>query len=449
MLFVAVPGTAADGHAYVPEALAAGAAAVATERHVPLPAGIAAVAVPCARRALATFAARFYGEPARALRLIGFTGTFGKTSTSAIVKQLLQAGGSRAGLLGSLGASYGHFHDPGNGLTTPAPVELQRALRELAGAGAEAVVMEVTSHALRTERVFGLQFAGGLLSAIQSGEHTDFHGTFEEYVAAKRLFVDYLAPDATLAFDADNAPARDLASAARVGRTIGFSIEGSPAADVLFREVALDFEGARFVVDGPAVHAPLRLRSPLLGPGHLRNVALALTYALGAGISLDVAGEVLTASKALPRRMERYDAAGRTVLDDTAGHPDSFAATFQVAGLLRRAGMTVVYALRGNRGVDINRRNAVALAALCAGHRADRLLITAAVDATSPLDEVTNEEAEAARGALDAAGCPYAWHNTLFGAIRDAIGCTGPGDLIVLTGAQGMNGGRRMIQAYS
>src|SRR5688500_6422197 len=164
-LFVAVPGATEDGHAYVADAIARGAAAIVAERADGIPAGVAHVTVPDSRAALAALAARFHGEPARALRLIGFTGTFGKTSTSDVLCALLAAAGGRAGVRGPPGARFGPFHESGRGLTTPAPVELHRALRGLAGAGADTVIIEVTSHALRMRRVDGLTFSGGLLAA--------------------------------------------------------------------------------------------------------------------------------------------------------------------------------------------------------------------------------------------------------------------------------------------
>ena len=181
--------------------------------------GAVRVTVPDSRAALATLAARFHGEPARSLHLIGFTGTFGKTSTSDILRALLAAAGGRPGVLGSLGARFQSFHEDGRGLTTPAPVELHGALRGLAGAGADTVIMEVTSHALRMRRVDGLTFGGGLLAAIKPGEHTDFHRSYEDYLDAKRLFLRYLSPDAMLAYDADNPGACELA-AARAQRPI-------------------------------------------------------------------------------------------------------------------------------------------------------------------------------------------------------------------------------------
>jgi UDP-N-acetylmuramoyl-L-alanyl-D-glutamate--2,6-diaminopimelate ligase len=445
MLFVAVRGTALDGHAYVGDAVARGAAAIAAERLDGVPPGMATVCVESGRRALATFAARFYEEPARDLRLIGFTGTFGKTSTSEILRALLEAEGARPGVLGSLGARFGTFHDPGTGLTTPAPVELHRALRALGAAGADSVIMEVTSHALRMGRVDGLRFSGGLLAAIRPGEHTDFHHSYAHYVEAKRLFLQYLSADALLAYDADNRAARQLAAEARVARTAGFTLAGRDA-DLIFYDVVVDAAGARFTIEGSLAPGRRTLQSALLGRGHLRNVALALTYALGAGVSLDAAERVLRTLSPLRRRMERYAAGGRTVLDDTAAHPESLAATLEVAAMLPHERTALVYAVRGSRGADINRRNALALADLSAEHGVETLVITSAEDVTGPADRVTPEEASAVKDALHERGRHFVWRDTLRDAIDGALAATRPGDVIVLVGAQGMNAGREIVE---
>lgn len=438
MLFVAVAGTALDGHSYISDALTRGAAAVVSERAVDSP-RVAFLQVPSARRALASMAARFYGEPAHSLEIVGFTGTFGKTSTSDILRQLLAAGGARPGVLGSLGARFGAFYDPGNGLTTPAPVELHRALRGLKEAGANAAIVEVTSHALRMGRVDGLRFAGGLIAAIMPGEHTDFHSTYDDYLAAKRLFLDYLRADALLAYDADNLAAKTLVASARVGRTIGFSLDGNPA-DVCFTDVVTHAQGSAFNVRGE------RLQSALLGRGHLRNVALAVTYALGAGVSMDSVRNVLQTLQPLRRRMETYSAGGRTVLDDTAAHPDSFRAAFDVAALIPHQCIAVVYAIRGNRGADINGRNARAIADLTTRYGINTVIVTAASDCAGRADQAHEDEIAATRAALDADGRGYLWLDSLSDALAEAASRTKRGDLLLLLGAQGMNEGKRLLE---
>jgi UDP-N-acetylmuramoyl-L-alanyl-D-glutamate--2,6-diaminopimelate ligase len=447
MLFVAVPGTSLDGHAYIAEAVARGAAAVVAERVGTVPEGVPVVRVPSARNALATIAARFHGSPADSLDLIGFTGTFGKTSTSEILRALLEAGGTRTGVLGSLGARFRAFRDACSSLTTPAPVELHGALRGLKDAGATTVIMEVTSHALRLGRIRGLRFAGGLLAAIMPGEHTDFHRTYDEYIDAKRLFLDYLAPDALLAFDEDNVASRRLASMAPVARAAGVTLQGRDA-DLQLYDLLIDRHGATFSIGGRAVgsESGIRLHSTLLGRGHLRNVALALAYAIPAGVPLDAIREVLGNLTPLPRRMEYFELDGRGVLDDTAAHPDSFRAVFDVASLLTHGTMTVVYAVRGNRGVEINRQNALALADLVSTHGAESLIVTASADCVGPHDRVSGEEVDATRQALVMRGRRFVWHDTLEASLRDALERTGSGDLIVLVGAQGMSHGREMLE---
>lgn len=445
-LFVAIPGTALDGHAFVDEAVARGAAAIAVER--PVGSGLVPrVRVDSARAALADLAARFYNFPARELQLVGFTGTFGKTSTSEILRTLLEAGGLRTAVLGSLGARYGDLQFDTGPLTTPAPVEMQGALRRLAHAGAAAVIIEVTSHALVLQRVRGLRFDGGLLAAIMPGEHTDFHRSYDDYVTAKAGFLEHLAGGAILAHDADNRASRRIASRARVERLAGFSLDGRPA-ELHLRHAVLDDRGAGFVIDGPLAgrHAGRTLRSALLGRGHLRNAGLALAYALAHGIDVDTCRTVLETLRPLRRRMERYEVDGRTVLDDTAAHPDSFRATFDVVELLPRRRTIVLLALRGRRGAEINRGNAGTLTELAAIHGVDAVVLTAAMDAALEKDRVQPEEIEAACAEIIRRGGRFIWHDSLAAAAADAMARTKSGDLIVLLGAQGMDKGRDKLK---
>jgi UDP-N-acetylmuramoyl-L-alanyl-D-glutamate--2,6-diaminopimelate ligase len=145
--------------------------------------------------------------------------------------------------------------------------------------------------------------------------------------------------------------------------------------------------------------------------------------------------------------METYVVAGRSVLDDTAAHPDSLRETLDVASLLPHSTMAVVYAIRGNRGPDINRRNATALADLAAVHGVDPHIVTASVDATDPADAATPAEIDAARQALVTRGRRFVWQDNLDDALREAMERTRAGDLLVLVGAQGMNEGREVLRS--
>jgi UDP-N-acetylmuramoyl-L-alanyl-D-glutamate--2,6-diaminopimelate ligase len=137
------------------------------------------------------------------------------------------------------------------------------------------------------------------------------------------------------------------------------------------------------------------------------------------------------------------------VLDDSAAHPDSFRATLEIASLLPCRASTLVYAVRGNRGADINRRNAIALADLSAIHGVETLIVTAATDCTGTADQVSSTEVDAARQAFVERGRRFVWHDTLQGAIGDALDRSRPGDLLILVGAQGMNEGHRILTRFS
>jgi UDP-N-acetylmuramoyl-L-alanyl-D-glutamate--2,6-diaminopimelate ligase len=443
-LFVAIEGTSLDGHRYIDHAVARGAAAIVVERLAAAGAarGVPVIVVPSSRVALAESAARFYGHPARELELVGFTGTFGKTTTSEILRVLLEAGGRRVGVLGSLGARYGPLDDPGSGLTTPAPVELHRSLRALRDAGADTVVIEATTHGLRLGRLIGLTFGGGLVAAVQPGEHTDFHGSFEDYVEAKRLLTHYLFAGAVMAYDADSPAAASIATGAAVASRIGISVAGSGAPPEVepIVDIVLDAAGAGFTAFGG------RRRSTLLGRPNVTNGALALAFAVAAGVPADVAGEALWRLTPLRRRLERFEIAGRTVLDDTAAHPDSLRATFEVADLLPRDRVIVAAAVRGSRGAEINQRNAAALAALLSARDQAELVVTAAADVAGPSDRVMPDEIHAVRSVLKENRCTFDWHDELGGAMRHVAARSRPGNLILLVGAQGMNEGARLLR---
>jgi UDP-N-acetylmuramoyl-L-alanyl-D-glutamate--2,6-diaminopimelate ligase len=189
----------------------------------------------------------------------------------------------------------------------------------------------------------------------------------------------------------------------------------------------------------------VEMRSTLAGRGHLRNVALAVTYALASGAVPDTIRHVLGQLTPLRRRMERYEAAGRHILDDTAAHPESLRASCETSELISLARAAAVYAIRGSRGVDINRRNADTLAELASAHSIDPLIVTASAGATGPHDVVTDEERDAALDAIASRGQKCVFEPRLDTALKLALDATAPGDLIMLLGAQGMDRGRELL----
>jgi UDP-N-acetylmuramoyl-L-alanyl-D-glutamate--2,6-diaminopimelate ligase len=488
-LFVALPGARSDGAAFVVDAVARGAVAVVvgTDSHAAvaakLPAGVPLLSVADPHAVLGRLAAAFHDHPARRLRLVGITGTLGKTSTALLVQGAL-ATSARAeggvGVIGSLGArirgAAAHRVPAGalpdfDGMTTPDAPVLHRALRVMADAGVGTVAMEVTSHALAQRRVEGLVFALGLFTNLVPDEHLEYHATPEDYLRTKARFLTHLAPGAPLVANADDARVvamirADLARAPRpvVWVSLGAASPTAAATEPHVRVEALrwDASGSTFVLDvrrplplvggDPAlVVAPQRMPVvlPLLGVQQVANAALAAVAALVAGATPHGITEALAEAEPMRRRMEVVRAAGPMVLDDTAGNPETLHAVFASVADMRRRTLRVAFGVRGLRGPVINARLAEALAELIAARSDDgpvRLVVTTSDDVADARNRVRDEERDAARTALDAAGVPYAFAPRLDDAIAVLLDDVKPDDVVLLLGAQGMDRAAPMVR---
>ena len=189
-LFVAIKGFQSDGHAYIPKALEQGACALLVQ-DMPqaLPDGVTCVQVPDTREALARVAAAWYGHPERELKLIGVTGTNGKTTVTHLIRHMLEQNGEKCGLIGTNGVFFGDVARE-SARTTPESLELYGILREMRDAGMTCAAMEVSSHSLVLHRVQGLRFAAAAFTNLTQ-DHLDFHGDMEQYYLAKKLLFDH------------------------------------------------------------------------------------------------------------------------------------------------------------------------------------------------------------------------------------------------------------------
>src|SRR5713101_6864549 len=246
-LFAALQGVVADGADFAPQAVERGAAAVLSDRVLEV--------APDARRAFSQAASRFHGEPSKRMRLVGVTGTNGKTTTAYLVEQLAAARGLRTGLIGTVesrwpGGREGAIH------TTPESHDLQELLARMAQAGAQLVAMEVSSHALAQERVSGCTFAAAAFTNL-TRDHLDYHGTLEAYFEAKaRLFRELLPAGAPAVLNLDDPRCAQLARE-RPG-SIGFSTRGAAGARLEARGLQSDLEGIRFDLRGGWSACPIR-----------------------------------------------------------------------------------------------------------------------------------------------------------------------------------------------
>ncbi|HEY4440381.1 MAG TPA: UDP-N-acetylmuramoyl-L-alanyl-D-glutamate--2,6-diaminopimelate ligase [Candidatus Elarobacter sp.] len=403
-LFVALRGQRSDGHAFAAGAVAAGASVVVVERELDLP--VAQIVVADTQVAASALADAFYDHPSAALAVAGVTGTNGKTTTTHLVRDVLEAAGIPTGVIGTLG---GAFRDQRWELsnTTPLALELQGLLAAMRDAGAKAVAMEVSSHALALHRVDHVRFAVGALTNI-TRDHLDFHGTFERYVAAKRRLFE-LAPIAVL--NVDDAAGADFARS--LPRTITYAIDAE--ADLRATDVRLDGDGSTFDVAG----RPASVALP--GRFNVRNglAAFGIGRALGIDDATIVAG--LAATRAVPGRMERIGAFGIAAIVDYAHTPDALENVLHAAREMTRGELIVVFGCGGDR--DPGKR--VQMGEIAA-RLADRVIVTS----DNPRSEDPMAIAQTVANGFDRTDIVLDRRS----AIREAITQARAGDTVLVAG---------------
>jgi UDP-N-acetylmuramoyl-L-alanyl-D-glutamate--2,6-diaminopimelate ligase len=418
-LFVAYVGTGVDGHRFIADAVARGAAAVVGERP-PEPGSVPYVTVEDGRLALAWLSAAWHGHPGRAMSVVGITGTDGKTTTANFLHCILLAGGARAGLISTVNAVIGgRSLDTGLHTTTPDAPDVQRYLALMRDARTEVAILETTSHGLAQHRVAGCDFDVAVVTNI-THEHLDFHGSYEAYRAAKALLFRSLAgsvrkpggPPKTAVLNADDASFRHLA-AIPAERHIVYGLDpagrikpgllAAPEVWTLAAErpssgpdgVAFDLVIGRKPGDAP--EAPLPLRTRLLGSYNVHNMLAAAGAALALDIGRGAVREGIAALEGVPGRMEPI-ARGQpfAAIVDFAHTPNALARALEtareIAGPRRR--VIVVFGSAGLR--DRAKRR---LMGEVAARLADFTVITAEDPRTEALADILSETAQAMREA--------------------------------------------------
>ena len=291
-LFFCVRGFRSDGHDFAAQAVAGGAAALVVER--PLGLGVPEVLVPSARAAMGPIAARFFGDPTCELRVVGVTGTNGKTTTAYLVRALLEATGEQCGLLGTVKSVVGG-RERAVTRTTPEAIDLQRDFRAMLDGGDRACAMEVSSHALELGRADAIHFAAAIFTNLTQ-DHLDFHDTMEDYFQAKRRLFAAHAPGVSVV-NVGDPYGRRLAAEIDGART--FAVEAP--ADYSATDLRCDFAGCRFALRTPAGEHSVSL--PMPGRFNVANAlgALAAAHALGGDLETLIGGA--RARRARPRAL--------------------------------------------------------------------------------------------------------------------------------------------------
>jgi len=323
-LFVAIRGFVNDGHEHVAGAAANGAVAALVERPTGTP-GIVEVVVPSTRTALGLAAHEFYGRPSERLTVYGITGTNGKTTTSYLLDSILRAAGSKTGVIGTLGYRIDERVVSGD-RTSPESLDLAMLLASLVESGAEAVVLEVSSHALSLDRIAGLRLDTAIFTNL-SRDHLDFHGSIEEYGNAKKKLFELLGdsawkPGATAIVNCEDAFGADLVSSLAGSRRVRTVTYGMRDGDVRASGVATTPCGTDALFHTPAGDFPVRLR--LVADFNVMNALAATAAAVARGIDTEAIRDGLEATTTVPGRLEVVDEGQDfVVIVDYAHTPDA------------------------------------------------------------------------------------------------------------------------------
>jgi len=336
-VFVAVRGTQVDGHDFVEEALQRGALYALVEREI----GIKdprIIKVEDTRKALGELASLFYGEVSKRLKIVGITGTNGKTTTTHIIESILNKAGIKTGLMGTIYYRLGEKIYEYEGRTTPDPIKWHSTLKAMWEEGASAVVCEVSSHALDQKRIWGTDFyMVGFTNLSQ--DHLDYHGTMEDYFLAKaRLFEEYAYTYAVI--NEDDPYGKRLKAIAKNPRTYGR--EG----DLKILDFQTDFEGSRLRVEYEG--KVYDFFSNLRGNFQAYNLSLGILVGFLWGLESQAIQEGIRQVQ-VPGRFETYKGKGFVVIIDYAHTPDALEKVLRTARALCKNRLIVVFGAGGNR----------------------------------------------------------------------------------------------------
>jgi len=440
-LFVALRGALSDGHDYLEQAVALGAAALLVEEPRSLSAtetDIPVIRVDDTRRALAHIANRFYGDPADELTLIGVTGTNGKTSTTYLIESILAEADFAVGLMGTIEVRYATESAPAVN-TTPESLDLQRTLRSMRTREIDHVVMEVSSHGLELDRVQGCRFRVAAFTNLTQ-DHLDFHGTMKSYRQSKlRLFDTYLIPGGTAVINMDDPAGQEFEAAARNrdARIVSTTRDPSRPAAVRLLEAECRLEGTRARIEIEGTRVDLEL--PLIGDFNLENllVACGTTHALG--VDPEAIRPGVARCPQVPGRMERVGTStdpGPTVVVDYAHTPDAVEKLLSALGPITSGRLITVFGCGGDR--DRTKRPLMAQAV---ARHSDRVVATSdnprtenpvAIlrDVESGLDALRREDA----AGVDTASGGYTVIEDRRQAIEMAIAVARDEDTVVIAG---------------
>lgn len=435
-LFTALRGVKADGVTFAEAALRHGAVAIVAEAGAPPEWPTPWIVVPNARAALSWLAAGFHDFPSQALKVIGVTGTNGKTTTTYLLGAVLERAGYRCGRIGTVGYAVGGDERPASH-TTPEGDVVQSLLREMVDHGAVACAMEVSSHALTLDRVDAVAFAAGVFTNL-TRDHLDFHGDMEAYFQAKHRLFELLPAEAPAVLNIDDPSGRRLAST--VSKPVTYGLGSS--ADVTFERLDLTMDGVAGLVRTPRQR--VELVSPLPGRPNAYNVLAAFATGEALGLPVEAIVEGLASVTHVPGRFQVVSATGDDlrVIVDYAHTDDALRNVLETVRPLASRHVIVVFGCGGDR--DRTKRP---LMGAVAGRLSDMVVLTSdnprTEDPATIIEDITRGlvvTPERGSGRVLQApgpagrGTPWLAIPDRRSAIVHAIAHAQPGDTVVIAG---------------
>lgn len=418
-LFFALPGSTADGHAFIPQAIARGASAIVCDpSFTGEPEGVALVLVENSRHALGQLASRWYGNPSGKLKLVGITGTNGKTTTATLLYHLIIKLGFGAGLISTIQNRVNQATLPATH-TTPDPLSLNALLDQMVSEGCSFCFMEVSSHAVDQQRIAGLDFAGGIFTNL-THDHLDYHKTFEAYLKAKKSFFDLLSPEAFALVNRDDRNGEVMLQNTAAGR---YTYSLRSMADFRGRVLENRIQGILMNIDG--MEAWFRL------PGLFNAYNLLCVYSAAALLGLD-GQEALTALSSMDPVEGRFNCitspSGITGIVDYAHTPDALKNVLDTIHEIREKDETLITVVGAGGNRDTTKRPVMGR---IAARLSDRVILTS--------DNPRDEEPEAILAQMESGVDPSDKNKVLVianrrEAIRTACLMARPGDIILVAG---------------
>ncbi|MBR4067640.1 MAG: UDP-N-acetylmuramoyl-L-alanyl-D-glutamate--2,6-diaminopimelate ligase [Clostridia bacterium] len=416
-LFFCIPGLRFDAHDYAPQAIENGCTALVVDHLLALP--VPQVRVENVRSAMAYMAAAFFGFPARSLRMIGVCGTKGKTTTSFLLKGIMEAAGYKTGLIGTTGNMIGSKHIKSN-LTTPDPIDLHRCLRQMVDEGVEVVVMEVSAHAVDMHRLDSIVYEAACYTNL-SQDHLDYFGTMKNYFEAKKSFFMHGAVQ-NAALNADEETSGDIIKDIRIPHiTYGISSE----TDVFARDIEISENGVSFSILLRGVE-DMEVNMQLTGMFNVYNALAAASLAMIMGVGNSVIKAGLESVENVPGRVEMLDTkTPYKVILDYSHSPDALENILTTVRTFTRNRLIVLFGCGGDR--DQGKRP---IMGEIAGRLADYSILTS----DNPRTEDPIAILDAIEVGAKAVGGSYTVIENRREAIRYALNMGRDGDVIILAG---------------